>query len=186
MAASTSAGDAGSTVTALFTDVQSAERAYRSALDLGYEASQINLVMSENTRRQLLARTPDSPLERGAAETAETPARGAEIGGPVGGTIGTLAPVVAAVGTAALLPGLVLAGPLAVALAAAGAVGVVGGLIAALTDWGIPHDRVQDYESGIREGGVLMGVKVPSGQAARRLELLWRAAGGRFVQGGRM
>lgn len=177
-----SAGSAESTVTALFTDVHSADHAYRSALDLGYEASQVNLVMSENTRRQLLARAPGSALERGAAETAETPARGAEIGGPVGGTIGTLAPVVAAVGTVALLPGLVLAGPLAVALTAGGAVGVVGGLIGALTDWGIPHDRVQEYESGIREGGVLMGVKAPSAQAARRLEQLWHAAGGRFVQ----
>ncbi len=58
-----------------------------------------------------------------------------------------------------LVPGLVFAGPIAIALTAAGAVGIAGGLIGALKDWGIPQDRVRDYESAVRNGAILIGVK---------------------------
>jgi hypothetical protein len=41
------------------------------------------------------------------------------------------------------------AGPIAVALTAAGAVGLAGALIGALTKWGIPQGRIEEYEKGI-------------------------------------
>jgi len=77
--------------------------------------------------------------------------------------------------------GLVLAGPLAVALAAAGAAGVAVGLIGALSDWGIPEDRVQQYQAGINDGGILMGVKPRSDEDARYIEQQWKASGGQHV-----
>jgi hypothetical protein len=114
-----------------------------------------------------------------AGAAASKPAQ--ELGGPVGGTMGTLAPVLAAIGTLLLLPGIVIAGPIAVALTAAGAVGVTGGLIGALTHWGIPKDRVEDYEGEIRSGAILMGVKTRSEDAARHLKGMWQSCGGQRI-----
>ena len=78
-----------------------------------------------------------------------------------------------------LVPGLVFAGPIAIALTAAGAVGVAGGLIGALKDWGIPQDRVREYEAAVRDGAILIGVKARSDEEAQQLEQQWRAEGGR-------
>jgi len=162
-------------VTAVFRSPDAAERAYRAAAALGYEDADINLVISDATRDGLLSDARHPNLSSNAAESADKPAKGADLGGPTGGTLGTIA----AVGTAVLIPGLVLAGPIAIALTAAGAVGVAGGLIGALKDWGIPQDRVRDYESSVRNGAILIGVKARSDEDAQQLEQQWRAEGGR-------
>jgi hypothetical protein len=168
-------------VTALFRSPDAAERAYRAAAALGYDDADINVVISDATRERLLAERGSSHpnLSSNAAESAEKPPKGADLGGPTGGTLGTLAPVVAAVGTAVLIPGLVLVGPIAIALTAAGAVGIAGGLIGALKDWGIPQDRVREYETAVRDGAILLGVKARSAEDVQRLEQQWRAEGGR-------
>ena len=54
---------------------------------------------------------------------------------------------------------LIVAGPIAAALAGAGAGAVTGGAIGALVGAGIPEERVKAYESGLKEGGIVMGVK---------------------------
>lgn len=81
-----------------------------------------------------------------------------------------------------MLPGLIFAGPIAVALAAGAAVGVAGGLIGALTNWGIPKSRVQEYEGMIRKGGILIGVKTKSDEDAAYLQNEWQAAGGQLIK----
>jgi hypothetical protein len=166
-------------VTALFRSPDAAERAYRAAVALGYKDADINVVVSDTTRDRLLADTRHPNLSSNAAESKEQPTKGADLGGPTGGTLGTIAPIIAAVGTAVLVPGLVFAGPIAIALAAAGAVGIAGGLIGALKDWGIPQDRVRDYEAAVRDGAILVGVKARSAEDAQQLEQKWRAEGGR-------
>jgi hypothetical protein len=166
-------------VTALFRSPDAAERAYRAAVALGYKDADINLVVSDETRERLLSDTRHPKLSSNAAESAEKPAKGADLGGPTGGTFGTIAPVIAAVGTAVLIPGLVFAGPIAIALAAAGAVGVASGLVGALKDWGIPQERVQDYETSVRDGAILLGVKARSAEEAQQLEQQWHQQGGR-------
>ena len=135
-------------ITALFRSADAAERAYRAAKALGYEDADINVVTSDATREKLLADAGHPNLSNDAAESKDNPAKGADLGGPTGGTLGTIAPIIAAVGAAVLVPGLVFAGPIAIALTAAGAVGVAGGLIGALKDWGIPQDRVQRIRIG--------------------------------------
>lgn len=169
-------------VTAVFRSPDAAERAYRAVVALGYKDADINLVISDETRDRLLSDVGHPNLSSNAAESAENPAKGADLGGPTGGTLGTIAPVLAAVGTAVLIPGLVIAGPIAIALMAAGAVGVAGGLIGALKDWGIPQDRVRDYEAAVRDGAILIGVKARSAEDAQQIEQKWRAEGGRFVE----
>jgi hypothetical protein len=166
-------------VTALFRSPDAAERAYRAAMALGYKDADINVVVSDATRDRLLADASHPRLSSNAAESKEEPTKGADLGGPTGGTLGTIAPIIAAVGTAVLVPGLVFAGPIAIALTAAGAVGLAGGLIGALKDWGIPQDRVNEYEAAVREGAILIGVKARSDEDAQQLEQKWRAEGGR-------
>jgi hypothetical protein len=165
-------------VTGLFRDRDSAERAYKSVSDLGYDQKDVNLVMSDETRKQYFSGADSANTELGTKA-----AEGAGIGGAIGGTLGAIAAAVAAVGTSIAIPGLglVVAGPLAAALAGAGAGGVTGGLVGALIGWGIPEERVKQYESGIKEGGILMGVKPRSDADAQRFEQEWTNSSGEHV-----
>jgi len=170
-------------VTALFGDRNSAERGYAAAGKLGIEKSAVTLVMSNETRERSFPDDGLSDTELGhrANEGAGKTAEGSALGGPVGGTLGTLAPVAAAVGTILLIPGIIFAGPVAIALAAAGATGLVGGLLGAFANWGIPADRAEEYEADIRKGGILMGAKAHNVEDASFLVQQWQASGGRLI-----
>ena len=97
-------------------------------------------MMSDETREREFA-DGTLALARKATDRARIESERGGSRRPVGGTMGTIAPVLAALGTLLLIPGLglVAAGPVAIALTAAGAVGVAGGLIGALTQWGVPN-----------------------------------------------
>jgi hypothetical protein len=166
-------------VTGLFRDRDSAERAYQAVADRGYTRDDVNLVMSDETRKRHFATTTTGTQ----TELGNKAAEGAGIGGAIGGTIGAIAAAVAAVGTSVAIPGLgvVVAGPIAAALAGAGAGAAGGGLIGALIGWGIPEERVKHYEEGIKQGGILMGVKPRSAEDAEHFERTWRAANGEQV-----
>ena len=132
-------------VTGLFTDRDRAERGYQALTARGYDAKDINLVMSDDTRKKHFASGAETELGTKAA-------KGAGVGGAIGGTVGAIAAAIAAVGTSIAIPGLglVVAGPLAAALAGAGAGGAAGGLVGALIGAGIPEERVKHYEQGSR------------------------------------
>ena len=134
---------------------------------MGYCSDEISVVMSEDTRKKYYGK--DATLE---AEVGNKAAEGAAIGGAVGSTLGAIAAPFAAVGTSSVLPGLglVIAGPLAAAIAGAGAGGVTAGLVGALIGWGIPEDRLKDYEQGINDGGILIGVKARSDNDTHQFE----------------
>ena len=127
-------------LTGLFRDRESAERAYQSVSDRGYGRDDVNVVMSDETRRRHFS-GPDADRDSVFGTKA---AEGAGIGGAIGGSIGAIAAAIAAVGTTVALPGLglVIAGPLAAALAGAGAGAATGGIIGALIGWGIPEEHV--------------------------------------------
>ena len=171
-------------ITALFKDGSGVERAYNSALAGGYSPDEINLVLSEETRRRHfnIDQVPSGLAEKAAEATDAKRSAAKDLGGPKGGTAATIAPALAAAGAAALLPGLIVAGPVAIALAAAATVGVAGGLIGALTNWGIPKGRVEQYENSIRDGNILIGLKARSDQDAIELQQEWAAAGGQAVE----
>ena len=116
-------------VTGLFTDRDRAERGYEALTARGYDPKDINLVMSDDTRRRHFASGAQTELGTKAA-------KGAGVGGAIGGTVGAIAAAIAAVGTSIAIPGLgvVIAGPIAAALAGAGAGGAAGGLVGALID----------------------------------------------------
>jgi hypothetical protein len=164
-------------VTGLFPDRASAEAAYGSATERGYTDDDVDLVMSNETRdRHFVAAGTETELGNKAAE-------GAGVGGAIGGTLGAIGAAVAAIGTTLVLPGLglVVAGPLAAAVAGAGAGAASGGLIGALIGWSIPEERVKDYEEGVRNGGILMGLRARSDEDAAHLEERWKANNGQHV-----
>jgi hypothetical protein len=168
-------------LTGLFPDRDSAERAYQNAVERGYKQDDLNLVMSDETRKRHFS---DEGTQGGrTTELGTKAAEGAGIGAGIGGAVGAVAAALAAVGTSIAVPGLglVVAGPVAAALAGAGAGGAAGGLVGALVGWNIPEERIKEYESGIREGGILMGLRPRSDDDASHLESQWRAANGSSI-----
>ena len=166
-------------LTGLFRDRDSAERAYQSISDRGYTRDDVNVVMSDETR--------DKHFTGSAAgretELGNKAAEGAGIGGAIGGSLGAIAAAIAAVGTTIALPGLgiVIAGPIAAAIAGAGAGAATGGIVGALVGWGIPEERVKEYDQGIREGGILMAVRPKNEADADYLADSWRSSRGEHV-----
>lgn len=164
-------------LTGMFSDRESTERAYNTLQDRGYAKDDINLIMSDDTRKKHYSHEDDdSELGTKAAETAGT-------GSAIGGTIGAIVGVIAALGTSVVLPGLglIIAGPLAAGLAGAGAGGIAGGLIGALVGSGIPEDRAKLYESGVKEGNVVLGVHPRNDEDADFLEEDWRSNKGKDI-----
>jgi hypothetical protein len=155
-------------VTGLFRSRADAERAYEALASRGYSRDDVNLMMSDEARRRHFA---DADSELG-----DKALQGAGVGSAIGGTVGAVVAAIAAIGTSLVLPGLglVVAGPLAAALAGAGAGGLTGGLVGALVGAGIPEDRARAYETGIKEGGIVMGVHARSPEDAAYLEQEWK------------
>lgn len=157
-------------MTGLFRDRESAEGAYRSLSSRGYGQDDVNLLMSDETRKKYFS-DDDNDTELGT-KAWEGAGKGAAIGGGVGATLAAIA----AVGTTLALPGvgLLIAGPLAAALAGGGGGALTGGLIGALVGSGIPEDHAKHYDQGIREGGIVMGVNPRTQEDADYFETEWR------------
>ena len=169
-------------LTGMFRDRQSTENAYNSLHERGYTTDDINLVMSEDTRK--------THFSGDVAETeiGTKAAEGAGKGSAIGGTIGAIAGVVAAIGTSLVIPGLglIVAGPIAAGLAGAGVGGITGGVIGALVGSGIPEERAKLYESGIKKGNIVMGVHPRNDEDARYFEEKWRSNNAEDIYTGRV
>ncbi|MEO3714222.1 hypothetical protein [Roseateles flavus] len=165
-------------VTALFPDRESAERAYQQVMDRGYRREDVSVLMSDETRHRHFTTAGGQTTELGTKA-----AEGTGVGASIGGALGAIAAAIAAAGTTLAIPGLgvVIAGPLAAALAGAGLGGTAGGLVGALIGWSIPEERVKAYESGLREGGILLSLKPRSAEDARYVEAQWQALQGRHA-----
>jgi hypothetical protein len=161
----------------MFRDRDSAENAYGSLTSRGYTKDDINLLMSDDTRKKHF--TDDGRETEIGSKALEGAGTGAAIGGAVGATLAAIA----AIGTTLALPGLglLVAGPIAAALAGAGAGGATGGLIGALVGAGIPEERVKRYEEGIKKGGIVMGVTPRSDEDAEYFEQEWKRHRGEEV-----
>lgn len=155
-------------MTGQFNDKESLEAAYESLRAQGMSEDQINVVMSDETRKKYYANDTDSEIGSKAAE-------GTGVGSMIGGTLGAIIAGVAAIGTNLVLPGigLVVWGPVAAALAGAGAGGLAGGLVGALVGWGIPEDQAKLYEEGIKNGGTILGVTPRNAEEAAKLRTEW-------------
>ncbi len=164
-------------LTGMFRDRESAERAYNSLHQRGYTQDEINLIMSEETRNKHFKN------DEHKTDLGNKALEGAGTGSAIGGTAGAVIGAIAAIGTSVAIPGLglLVAGPLAAALAGAGAGGLTGGLIGALIGSGIPEDRAKEYESGVKNGGIVMGVNPRTPEDAEYFENEWKNYKGEHI-----
>ncbi len=165
-------------VTGMFNDRDSAERAYAGVTSRGYDKDDVDLVMSDKTRDKHFGDHTGHDTVLGTKA-----AQGAGVGGAIGGAVGAIAAVVAAVGTSIAIPGLglVVAGPIAAALAGGGAGAATGGLVGALVGAGMPEERIKRYETSIKEGGIMMGVRARNVDDADYIEREWKTNKGQDI-----
>jgi hypothetical protein len=155
-------------VTGIFETRAAASGAVDSLIQYGRSREDISMMMSSGTRTKEFG-----------FETHTHAAESAGIGSAVGGAAGAILAAIAAVGTNVVLPGLglIVAGPLAAAFAGAGAGGAAGGLIGALIGAGVPEHRATIVDTGLRKGGILLGVEVHSNDEAKVVEMLLKQHG---------
>ena len=169
-------------LTATFNDRESAERALETLMKRGYSRDDVSIVMTDEARKRYYAPTVEQTpvVERTTVEKTATGTKAAEgglTGAAIGGTAGAVAAALAVAGGSMLIPGLglVIAGPIAAALAGLGAGGAAGGLIGALVGAGIPEHRAKVYESDLRNGHIVMGVRPRTPVDADVIEKEWQA-----------
>ena len=141
-------------ISAVFQDRYDAIEAHSFVKSMGYADSEINVLMSDTTRK----RFDEDPDTKHSANTMGL--EGVATGGMIGTAVGATAAAIAAIGTAVLVPGLgiIVAGPILAALAGGGAGAVTGGLIVGLVGLGIPESNAKAYEAALKNGGVVVGV----------------------------
>jgi hypothetical protein len=175
---SSNSTDSSLVITGLFDDRESAERAYQTLVDLGYDENDIGIVLSDDARARLVS----APHQ--ASDTALKAFEGAGIGGAIGGAMGAVLGAVA-LGTAIAIPGLgvAIAGPIVAALAGAGAGSISGGLVGALVGLGMPEEYAKDYEEGVRTGKILLSVSARDERDAEGIQDSWDRLGAEAVRG---
>lgn len=165
-------------ITGMFKDRSTAEKAYEGLKDKGYEDDEINVIMSDSTRKLHFGDDDKNNLGNKSLEGAGT-------GSAIGGTLGAIGGALAAVGTSLLIPGLglVVAGPLAAGLAGAGAGGLTGGLIGAMIGAGIPKEKAKEYEDGVKNGHIIVSAKARSEADADYFKSNWEGNSGNRADG---
>jgi hypothetical protein len=160
-------------VTGLFKTRAAAEAAVDAIIKRGYTRDDISVLMSDATKNKEFA-----------VQTKSHAADGMGVGGAIGGTVGAVLLAITAVGTSIAIPGigLVVAGPIAAALAGAGAGATTGGLIGLLIGTGVTDHRAKVYDTGVRGGGILLGVEAKTSDDVEKLETLLEDIGAENVR----
>lgn len=159
-----------SLMTGSFRDRESAERAYNDIASRGYEPNDIHVLMTDETRKRLFVKGHES------TEMGNKALKGAGVGGAVGGVVGATVVGLAAAAAAVTVPvlGLVIIGPLAGALAGGATGATAGGLLGMLVGAGIPEERAKVYETDLKNGGIVLGVKPRHDDDAQYFETEWK------------
>jgi len=149
-------------ITGLFDTESAAENAVEQLHQMGYQQSEISIIMKDRAAAKDLA-----------VETGSRTMEGVGTGATIGGTLGAVLAGLLAVGSVTMPGvGLLAAGPLAAMLAGAGAGGIAGSLVGWLVGAGIPNDVAPYYERGLSEGGVVVAVACHPGDEARVQQVL--------------
>lgn len=140
-------------MTALFNHPRNAESVYRDLLQKGYKKEDITLIMSEETQKKYFSdetAMKDLTSDRGLQKMG--------VGGVIGGTIGTLiASLTAVIAQNSIInPG--ISTIVIVAFIGASMGVVLGELIASLLGADAPKVAILQYDQGVKEGGVIIGV----------------------------
>src|SRR5437016_5188565 len=156
-------------MTCSFRDRASAEREYNALLSRGYRSDEIHVLMSDETRKLHFGKGSET------TEMGNKALKGAGVGGAVGGAVGATLMGLAAAAATITVPGLglVIVGPLAGALAGGAAGATAGGLAGILVGAGIPESRAKMYETELKNGAIILGVKPKNDADARYFESEW-------------
>jgi hypothetical protein len=162
-------------VSGVFSDRESAERAWQSARERGYSDDDVDILMTKDTRDRYFKNDDDVK----ETELGNKALEGAGTGAAIGGTLGAIVAAVAAGVSNVALPGigLVIAGPLAAALTGLGAGAATGGIVGALVGSGIPEERAKIYDAKVKEGGIVMGVRPKNSDDVEALHRDWASHG---------
>jgi hypothetical protein len=156
-------------VTAVFRNRYNAELAFEALRRRGYRDNEINVLMSENTRSTYYSDKKEGRMAAGS-KVGEGAAIGGAVGTVAGATAGAIASLTGLALATAVVPGLIVIGPIVTALAGGGAGAVAGGLIGALIGLGIPESNAKAYEEVLRTGGVALGVVPHSDDEASEIK----------------
>jgi hypothetical protein len=123
-----------------------AEKAFQSALDLGYAQNEINVIMTESTMKEIYG---EDLKKLAPSSTSSKMVQGGTLGGVTGGIIGLLA----AIGITMFVPvfGLIIAGPLAGM--------VTGTLMGTLIALEVSEIQAQNYEEQLTKGAIILSLR---------------------------
>ncbi len=157
-------------LTGMFRDSESIMTVYNKLHEKGYSIDEINLIMTNETHKlHFSGELIETEIETKAAE-------GVSYGSTIGGPVGAFSGAVAALGTSLAAPDLKLkaVGPIAAGITGEDAGANSSGLTVAFVGSGIPEARAQFYESGIRNGKILLGVRPRTPEDATFFINNWR------------
>lgn len=153
---------------------EQARTAYDTLADrYGYGPDDVNIAMSEDTRKRYFA--DETPASR----AAEVAGKGGGIGLGVGAALGAIVATASAITVPGL--GLVVAGPLAGAIAGAGTGAAAGTVLGAMVGSTMPKERVAEYEKAVKEGDVVMSARARDAAHAAEIEQEMTSFGGRQI-----
>jgi hypothetical protein len=163
----------GSMISGVFRDRTKANDAYAWLTNHGFTSNEINVLMSDTTRKFY------SDDKSSRIKPDDHAVEGVATGGTVGTVVGATLGAIAAIGTSVLVPGLgiVVAGPIVAGLAGGGAGAVAGGLVGGLIGLGIPESNAAAYEKVLKEGGVVIGVTTDNSKSRGEIEERFKALG---------
>lgn len=153
-------------VTATFKTRGAAEDAVSALIAAGFFQEDISLLVTDATRGTSFAIKQSDKSQSYEATGAEA-----------GGAFGALAALLIA--TSVIPSGglsLVAIGPIAATFAGLGAGGLAGGMIGALVGAGIPENEAKLYENDVREGSILLAVRVENKEEKKLAEKTLRAS----------
>jgi len=153
------------TVVGLFDDMAEAKTAALNLENAGISHSDVSIVANNEGGRYAAVDTAPSDSTRGHAVGHD-----ALVGAEIGGVAGLLMAL-----TGFAIPGfgwIAGAGWLMAAILGAGTGALIGGLVGALTDVGVPEADAAHYNEGVRRGGTLVAVKAQDTEATRVAQIL--------------
>jgi hypothetical protein len=162
------------TLTRVYSDYVSAERAIREVKAAGLSDSNISIVASNADGWHKPGSTDVDPKHDKDRDGKDDRSEGAATGGGLGAIAGGAAGLAAGLGLLAI-PGVgpvVAFGWLAALATGAVAGGATGGIIGALVESGTSKENAELYVESLRRGGAIVTAKVPDAEETRYAAIL--------------
>jgi len=154
------------TVVGLFDDMAQAKAAALNLENAGISHNDVSIVANNEGGRYAPVASDDNSSSGGGHAIG----RDALVGAEIGGVAGLLMAI-----TGFAIPGLgwiAGAGWLMATILGAGTGALIGGLVGALTDVGVPEADAAHYNEGVRRGGTLVAVRAQEDMAMRVAQIL--------------